>query len=330
MVAPGVGGMAGSAQMCGNPGWYLWFCQANKGWNVAVILLQKTHFCNSAWGSALRPLLSSYSLWFPASNPFLICGARYFAIFPLLEDDCNTQIHCLSLPNNWAGKWGCQGMLLELTQHSCCLPQNLFFPSTNIMEMWCALISPSLDPAYFSLVRCADLKYFFHKFVSKSIFWWSLNKCSHTVPLNTEEWWVNFILGVIKEALNQWILWNFKINPNEKSALVKKQILGSTKRKRSPQEGEAPAQMLDVDATCWVPTHGNSKSKVTWERWKPDGIPAITLAGAQKQQILQKAEATLMAGEDAKPGASFMASTGHSPAEFPAASPSKLYFAVAL
>lgn len=82
--------------------------------------------------------------------------------------------------------------------------------------------------------------------------------------------------------------------------------------------------MLDVDATCWVPTHGNSKSKVTWERWKPDGIPA------QRQQILQKAEATLMTGEDAKPGACFMASTGHSPAEFPAASPSKLYFAVAL
>lgn len=37
---------------------------------------------------------------------------------------------------------------------------------------------------------------------------------------------------------------------------MKKQVLGSTKQKRSPQEGEAPAQVLDVDATCWVPTRG--------------------------------------------------------------------------
>lgn len=38
---------------------------------------------------------------------------------------------------------------------------------------------------------------------------------------------------------------------------MKKQILGSKKQKRSLQEGEAPAQVLDVDATCWVPTHGS-------------------------------------------------------------------------
>lgn len=195
MVVPGVGGMAGSAQTCGNPGLYLWFCQANKGCNVAVILLQKTCFCNSAWGSALRLLLSSYSLWLPTSNPFLICGATYFAIFPLLEDGCNTQIQCLSLPNNWAGKWGCQGMLLELSQYSCSLPQTPFFQSINIMEMWCALISPRLDPTYFSLVKWTDFKYFFCKFFCKSIFWQSLYKGSHAVPLNTEEWQVNFILG---------------------------------------------------------------------------------------------------------------------------------------
>lgn len=112
MVAPGVRGMAGSAQTCGNPGLYLWFCQANKGCNVAVILLQKTCFCNSAWGSALRLLLSSYSLWFPTSNPFLICGATYFATFPLLEDYCNTK--CSAFP--------CQitGMETEAVRE-CCL-----------------------------------------------------------------------------------------------------------------------------------------------------------------------------------------------------------------
>lgn len=46
---------------------------------------------------------------------------------------------------------------------------------------------------------------------------------------------------------------------------MKKQILGSTKRKRSPQEGEVPAQVLDMDATCWVPTQGS------WRRAKSPG-----------------------------------------------------------
>lgn len=101
---------------------------------------------------------------------------------------------------------------------------------------------------------------------------------------------------------------------------MKKQVLVSRKGKRSPQEGEAPAQVLDVDATCWVPTQGSWRgAKSPGSAGNPDEIPVITLAGAQRQQILYKAEATLMTGEDAKPGACFMlmASTGHSRAEFP-------------
>lgn len=186
---------------------------------MAVILLQKTCSCNSAWASALRLLLSSYSLCNPTSNPFLICGATYFATFPLLEDDCNTQIQCLSLPNNWAGKRGCQGMLLELTQHSCSLPQNLFFPSVKIMEMWCALISPSLDPTYFSLVRWRDLKYFFvnllvNLFSDDPYIKVTCCAIEHRGMMSELYPWEG--IGIVKEALNQWIFWNFKINSNEK------------------------------------------------------------------------------------------------------------------